>query len=440
MSQNPIYQALDLFKAGQFEPAAEICRAILARYPDDTATNHLLGVTYFRQGKIQSACEILAKASAARDATAEIHNNYGAVLNALGQTDAAVAAYNRALALQPGYADAYNNLAVIYSAKGQTGAAIETLQRAVALKPKFAEAQTNLRAAYRDVVPGWHFAMMGDKQRNDAYEAAIGRVAKGRRVLDIGTGAGLLAMMAARAGAASVTTCEAVPLIAERAREIIALNGLADRITVVPRRSTELALGVGITQRAEVLISEVFSSGLLHEHVLSTIEHAHQHLLTRNSIIIPAAASAMGYLIGGPVIENMLFVGETNGFDLSPFNDFAPPNLAVMLDGVPHDVLSDDIELLRFDLMKTRMYPMGSRPLSITATRAGTCTGMLQWIKLELDDQNRYENRPSAAAHSSVHWTQILYRFPKLVRVEAGDTVRIVVRHDRRQIYVDLTG
>src|SRR4029078_3783548 len=222
-------------------------------------------------------------------------------------------------------------------------------------------------------------------------------VVKGRRVLDIGTGAGLLAMMAAHAGAASVTTCESVALIAERAREIIALNGLSERITVVPRRSIELTLGVGLTQHAEVLISEVFSSGLLHEGVLSTIEHAHQQLLTRNSIVIPAAASAMGYLIGGPVIENMLFVGKTNGFDLSPFNDFAPPNLAVMLDGVPHDVLSDDAELLRFDLMKTKMYPMGRRPLSIPVTRAGTCAGILQWIKLELDDQNRYENRPSAA-------------------------------------------
>ena len=49
---------------------------------------------------------------------------------------------------------------------------------------------------------------------------------KGKRVLDIGTGAGLLAMLAARNGAKSVTTCESVGVIAHLAREILAKNGM----------------------------------------------------------------------------------------------------------------------------------------------------------------------------------------------------------------------
>jgi len=437
MDQNPIYQALDHFKAGRLEPAADLCRAILARFPGDTATNHLLGVIYFRQGRTGIARDLLARASASADATAEIHNNYGAVLNALGEHDAAIAAFKRALALQEGYADAHNNLGVVYRAQGQSSEAIETLRRAVALKPDLAEAKTNLRTAYRDIVPGWHFAMMRDRQRNDAYEAAIKRAVRGRRVLDIGTGAGLLAMMAARAGAKAVVTCESVGPIAERARDIIAANGLSDRITVVTKRSTELALGIGLTERAQVLVTEVFANSLIGEGVLPTIEHAYQHLLTNDALVIPAAASAMGYLIGGPVIENMLFAGPTNGFDLSLFNDFAPPNLAVSLDVMPHDILSDDFELLRFE-MKAKLFPMGSRPLTIPVRRSGVCAGIAQWIRLELDDQNRYENRPSHDTDFNAHWAHILYRFPRLVRVEAGDVVRLMVRHDRRQISVDL--
>jgi tetratricopeptide (TPR) repeat protein len=437
MDQNPIFQALEHFKAGRLEPAADLCRAILARFPGDTATNHLLGVIYFRQGRTGIAKDLLARASASPDATAEIHNNYGAVLNALGEHDAAIAAFKRALALQEGYADAHNNLGVVYRAQGQSGDAIETLRRAVALKPDLAEAKTNLRTAYRDIVPGWHFAMMGDRQRNNAYEAAIKRAVRGRRVLDIGTGAGLLAMMAARAGAKSVVTCEAVGPIAERARDIIAANGLADTITVVAKRSTELALGVGITERAQVLVTEVFANSVIGEGVLPTIEHAYQHLLTADALVIPAAASAMGYLVGGQVIENMLFAGKSNGFDLSLFNDFAPPNLAVSLDVLPHDILSEDFELLRFE-MRGKVFPMGSRPLTVKATRSGVCAGIVQWIRLELDEQNRYENRPSPNTDFNAHWAQILYRFPRLVPLEAGDLMRLLVRHDRRQISVDL--
>ena len=437
MDQNPIYQALEHFKAGRLEPAAELCRAILAKFPDDTATNHLLGVIYFRQGKSAAARELLAFASAAPDATAEIHNKYGAVLNAMGQHDAAIAAFKRALARRSGFGDAHNNLAVAYRAQGQTSEAIDTLRRAIALKPELAEAKTNLRTVYQDVVPSWHFAMMGDGARNNAYEAAINRAVRGRRVLDIGTGSGLLAMMAARAGARQVTTCEEVPIIAERAREIVALNGLSDRVTVVNKRSTHIATGAGIAELAEVLITETFSAGLLQEGVLPTIEHAHAQLLVPQAITIPAVASSMAYLVGGEIVENMLFAGERNGFNLSPFNDFAPPTLAVGLDSVPHKILSDDFELFRFEL-KSTSFPMGGRPLTVIATQTGVCAGLVQWIRLELDEHTRYENRPSPQCQSPSHWEHLLYRFPKLLPVKPGDVIRLMARHDRTQISVDL--
>src|SRR4029079_4411538 len=98
---------------------------------------------------------------------------------------------------------------------------LSSLRQAVVLKPELMLENPNLRGLYHGVVPGWHFAMMDHHKRNEAYEAAIRRAVPGKRVLDIGTGAGLLALMAARAGAAKVTACEAVPIIGELAREII---------------------------------------------------------------------------------------------------------------------------------------------------------------------------------------------------------------------------
>jgi type II protein arginine methyltransferase len=58
-------------------------------------------------------------------------------------------------------------------------------------------ARINLDSALTNAVPTWHFSMMNDAPRNAAYDEAIRRVVPGRSVLDIGTGAGLLAMMAA---------------------------------------------------------------------------------------------------------------------------------------------------------------------------------------------------------------------------------------------------
>ncbi len=437
MDQTTLLQAFEHYKAGRLEPAAELLQAFLGAAPFDGPANHLLGGIYYRQGKHGAAREHLGRACSAPAATAEMFNNYGAVLQALGDGQGAVAAYRRALALDPNYADALNNLGVVYRMQGQPQQAIDVFRRAATLKPELAEARKNLRNAYNDVIPAWHFAMMNDRPRNDAYQAAIARNVPGKRVLDIGTGTGLLAMMAARAGAASVISCEAVPLIAERAREIVALNGLGDRVTVIARHSTELSIGSGIANRAQVLITETFSSDLLSEGVLATVEHAYRELLTSDAVVIPRAAAAKAYLAGGAEIEGMLFAGPANGFDLSPFNEFAPPVLAASMNNVPHDVLSDDFELSHFDL-KARQFPMGSRPFTVTATKSGVAAGLVQWIALDLDGISRYENRPSSGPHAESHWTQILHRFPRLLPVEAGQTVRLAVRHNREQISVDL--
>jgi type II protein arginine methyltransferase len=357
-------------------------------------------------------------------------------LNARGEFDLAADAFKRAIMLKPDYPWAFNNLGVLYRDRKQPGAAIDAFKRALSLKPDFAEAKANLKAAYRDLIPAWHFTMLHDQRRNDVYETAIARAVKGKRVLEIGTGTGLLSMLAAKAGAKSVVTCEAVDVIAERAAEIIARNGLSDKIAVIAKRSNDLVVGKDLPERAEVLITETFSSNLLDEGIIGTIEHAHEHLLAPNAAILPASASAFGFLIGGELLHDMLFVGRIKELDLSAFNDFAPPNLAVSLDSMPHEKISDDALLLRFDL-KDRHFPLLSRNVALTATRAGTCVGVAQWIRIELDEKTAYDNRPSPEA-ANAHWSQLVYRFPRPLKVRPGDTVHVLASHDRTSITVEL--
>jgi predicted RNA methylase len=92
-----------------------------------------------------------------------------------------------------------------------------------------------------------HRAMLLDKMLNEAYQRAIAEAVRpGDTVLDIGAGAGILSLLAARAGAGRVFAVEKTS-IARVARRMVAHNGAADRVQVLegdtrrcrcPRRST----------------------------------------------------------------------------------------------------------------------------------------------------------------------------------------------------------
>ncbi|MDK1349185.1 50S ribosomal protein L11 methyltransferase [Streptomyces sp. 378] len=96
---------------------------------------------------------------------------------------------------------------------------------------------TSLSAASREIpiqqaIPPWHFAMMNDRERNHAYREAIETTVRpGDLVLDIGTGAGVTALMAARAGG-NVVTCESNAYTAFLADRVISANGYGDRVTL----------------------------------------------------------------------------------------------------------------------------------------------------------------------------------------------------------------
>jgi len=430
-------EAYSHFNAGRLEDADTALQFLLVDAPENAEAWHLLGIVRFRQGRNDEACELLQRAAELPGASPEMHNNLGAVLNAAGRLDAAVSAFERALADRPDYPDALNNLGVAYRDQRKFDAAVAAFRRAIELRPDYAQAKSNLRNAYHDVVPAWHFAMLDDEKRNSAFEAAIKRAVAGKRVLDIGTGAGLLAMIAARAGAAHVISCETIGIVAERARQIIAANGLADKITVIAKSSTDLIMGVDLKEPAEVLITETFASGVVGEGILQALEHAHANLLTPDAVVIPQAASVMGYLAGGARLAGLLFAGRVAGFDLSTFNDFAPSRLPVSLNGVAHHVMSADTEFARFDF-RQRQYPMASIPVNLEATLSGPCAGVVQWMRLELDGEIRYENRPTLDTEFCGHWTHTLHRFPRLRQVRAGESVPVMFQHDRAQITLTL--
>ena len=70
----------------------------------------------------------------------------------------------------------------------------------------------------------------------------------------LGTGTGLLSMMAAKLGADSITAIEEFGPIANCAEKIIHENGFSDKIKLVRKRSTDVQVGQGSHKYISYLI------------------------------------------------------------------------------------------------------------------------------------------------------------------------------------------
>jgi len=430
-------RAVGRYRSGEISLAADLFRQTLALESFNAVASHQLGLIAFAQGDAGAAVGLLQRAVEADPGNAEYRNNMGVVLDAIGERVSARGAFERALALDASFAQAANNLGSVLEKLGDPPAAIESYHRALAVDPAFVEARDNLVLACAKSAPPWHFPMMSDRPRNAAYAAALARAAPGRRVLDIGAGSGLLAMIAARAGASGVTTCEMVPAVAARAAAVIAANGFAEQVKLSARRSTELEIGRDLEQRAEVLVTEIFASGVLSEEILPTLEDARERLLTPDAAIIPRRAAAVGYLIGGPAIEAQLFAPSWAGFDLAPFDQLAPLKLGLHLDRLPHQPMSEDFEIFGFDLTQDR-FTAERRTLTVRATTSGRCAGVAQWLRLDLDAEARYDNRPRRDAGPN-GWMHVLYRFPRVIDLAAGEAVELLASHNRTALTVTLS-
>jgi Tfp pilus assembly protein PilF len=427
-------QAAASTKRGEIGQAEKLIRQVLARDPRHADALFELGRIAHARGDKKAAADCLRKAIASQPDNSRFHNELGFVLVGLGEREQALRAFTRSLEIKPDDPGAISNLGTFHLRDGQLIAALAAYRHALEIDRSHLNARINLGLALKNAVPAWHFAMMNDAPRNALYDEAIRRAVPGRSVLDIGTGAGLLAMMAARAGARSVTSCEAEPWIAAKAADVVAANGLSRQIKLIAKRSTDLQIGLDLEERAEVLVTEVFSTTALNEDVISTVAHAHAKLLQPGATVVPNAASARAYLAGGPALEHHFFVDRAAGFTLAPFNDLAQTSMGLDVHHVPHDVLSDDFEVFRFDLTRPPAQAE-QRAIEVVASAPGRCFGVVQWLRLDLIEGLVYENRPSrnAAVDS---WGHMLFPFSKPIELKTGDRVRLMAQHNRRVLLV----
>lgn len=467
---------LILLQRGNHAEARNCFGVVIAARPDDADAHHNLGMAWSREksreataaalAAYRKAVEIdgddsdslaelsvllreegcLAEALATSERAMRIHredsavaHNHGVILYELGRYDAAIRYFQRALSAEQPDNRAHDYLGRSLAASGDVDGAVRALRRGLDFSPDSHRLKRNLRDVYSRLVPSWYLPMINDAGRNDAYRSAIEWVVREDDVvLDIGAGSGLLAMMAARAGAREVIACERLGPMAEMARRVVARNGFEDTVTVLTKQSNELVVGEDLPEPASVVIVENLDVTLIGEGVLPALRHATRHLAIPDARVIPAGARIWGALIAWPGERRINPIREISGFDFSDFDLFRNPNMHVPFDERrdEHRILSDPFPIAAYDFRNPPDFKEDDRieTLTVPATESGTGHAVTVWFELDLDGENTFSTRHLTNLN---HWHRTAQFLDRDLPVRAGTEFRLTVRRSDSRLYFE---
>ncbi len=420
-----------LYRKGRLDEAVTWMRKAVTVDPGFVQGHNNLGYVLLREGRADDAIRCFNTALSLDSGDAEAHGNLGDALQALGRSVEAVASYRRCLELDERRPHTWNNLGNALASAGKPDEARRCYERALAVRPDYRVARANLEAMDQATVPVWHFMMLADAPRNTAYQRAIERaVGPGSRVLDIGTGSGLLAMMAARAGADTVVACEANAPAAAAAGRVVAANGLADSVRVVAKRSTDLALAKDVDEPVNVIVHEIVDSKLVGEGVLPSLRHALANLASDDVVVIPRAGRVHAMLASLPDLAGAFPLAQVCGFDLSAFDRLRDRSHAVQvdLDTMAHVALTEAMDVVRIPFDPPPPSVPDSDPhrvrIDFMPVRDGVAHAVVFWFTLELDDSEHLSTGPGRGSDdASIHWRQVAWFLPAHQLVRTGETV-----------------
>ncbi|NXF03664.1 ANM7 methyltransferase, partial [Smithornis capensis] len=321
---------------------------------------------------------------------------------------------------------------------------------------------------HQEIARSRYADMLHDKDRNVKYyqgiRAAVSRVKeRGEKaiVLDIGTGTGLLSMMAAAAGADFCYAVEVFKPMANAAVKIVEKNGFSDKIKVINKHSTEVTVGPDgdMECRANILVTELFDTELIGEGALPTYEHAHKYLVQEGCEAVPHRATVYVQLVESKRMWswNKLFPVHVKAEDGE--KTIVPPSEMENCPGVPSvcdiqlnqmpsrdfTVLSDVVTMFSVDFSK----PVQSAPtyyrVQLEPVKSGRAQILLSWWDIAMDPSGTinctmapYWVTPTSALQWRDHWMQCVYFLPKEEPVLQGEKVHLTACRDEYSVWYKL--
>ncbi|XP_037809355.1 protein arginine N-methyltransferase 7 [Lucilia sericata] len=323
--------------------------------------------------------------------------------------------------------------------------------------------------------------MLHDKERNQKYYAALRktieklhRQGKEAHVLDIGTGTGILSMMAVASGADSVTACEAFIPMANCAEQILEANKVKDKITLIKKRSTDIIVGEDMPRKANVLVTEVLDTELIGEGAIGIYNHAHDHLLTDDVICIPSKATCYAQVVQSPLAaqwNSLKILANLDGdILLNPPKDIAncqgEANLHdVQLSQLPLEQfrpIAEPFEIFEFDFNRKQFRELEREHNHILkATSVGSTDLVFYWwdISMDLEEEIKLscapfwahpefkqlatDNYPAKPLANVIpwrdHWMQAIYYIPKPLNIaNVGEEFILNCNHDEYSLWFDV--
>ncbi|KAI9905324.1 hypothetical protein PsorP6_013540 [Peronosclerospora sorghi] len=277
--------------------------------------------------------------------------------------------------------------------------------------------------------------MLQDHVRTGTYERAMlsnPSTFRDKVVLDVGTGSGILAFFAIKAGARKVYAVE-VSHMAECARQVVAANGLRDAIVVVKGKMEDVEL----PEPVDVVVSEPMGFCLVHERMLETFVAAGQKWRRPGPgfTMFPS----VGTLFLAPFTDDTLyrdqmakvaFWHQTNfyGVNLSSLgtqalhNHFSQPVVGyfapeILLSSRPAEHVFDfasvtPAELECFDF-----------PFRFVIERTAMMHGLGCWFTVDFVGANARIVLSTAPHDAGTHWYQCRFLLPTPIAVNATQSV-----------------
>lgn len=266
--------------------------------------------------------------------------------------------------------------------------------------------------------------MIYDRRRFEAYAQALRQTVRpGDVVVDIGTGTGIFALLAARLGARHVYGIETSDAI-QVGRECAAASGLSGVTTFFQGLSTAFQP----PEAADLVISDLRGVLPLHDGHLEAVIDARRRLLKPDGRLIPQRDTVRAAVASNPTVYGQLtepWDGGGLGLDLSPARRLATNRWrsAVIAEA---DLVSDPADLFTLDyatLTDTRAG--GSARLAVR--REAVAHGLVVWFDALLATDVGFSTAPGAPRLIYGH---AFFPWPQPTPLQPGDQVDVDLRAD----------